>query len=606
MTVLSPRLANLTDAEIVAEFIYDSDPVRCALEKKGIVFIGPAPHAIAAMGDKIESKRFATAAGVNTVPGYVGLIENVDEAEEIAEQISYPVMIKATAGGGGKGMRVARNRDELREGFERARSEARSAFADDRVFVEKFITDPRHIEIQVLADTHGHCIHLGERECSIQRRNQKVVEEAPSIFVDDVMRSEMGAQAIALAHAVSYRSAGTVEFIVDSDRNFYFLEMNTRLQVEHPVTELTTGIDIVEQMVRIAAGERLTVAQRDVSFTGWAVECRIYAEDPYREFLPSAGRLVRYKPPDEIERADLTIRNDTGVVEGSEVSLFYDPMLAKLCSKAPDRRAAIESMANALDAFVVDGISHNIPFLSALMNHVRWREGRLSTAFIEEEYPQGFAPLPATAKIRRDLALIALSCELVRKERLDRMPCRLAPHGGVTRHEWVVRIDNDYLESTLLSGVETAPRSFRARVAKSGPVAVKTEWCSGDPVWRGRIGRRDVIAQIRPVLNGYRIDWRGHSVVARVLPPPVARLDRLMPVYQGDDTSKLLQCPMPGVVLSIEVDEGQEVKAGEKLAVVEAMKMENVLRAERDLKVSKIHARPGDSLAVDATIMEFG
>ncbi|TIM12868.1 MAG: acetyl/propionyl/methylcrotonyl-CoA carboxylase subunit alpha, partial [Mesorhizobium sp.] len=428
-----------------------------ALENEGIVFIGPKPGAIRAMGDKIESKKFANAAKVSTVPGWLGVIENAGHAEKIAGEIGYPVMIKASAGGGGKGMRIAWSKAEVRDGFDRARSEAKSSFGDDRVFIEKFVVDPRHIEIQVLADAHGNALYLGERECSIQRRNQKVVEEAPSPFLDAKTRKAMGEQAVALASAVDYQSAGTVEFMVDSEKNFYFLEMNTRLQVEHPVTELVTGIDLVEQMVRIAAGEKLAIKQSDVRLNGWAVESRLYAEDPYRNFLPSIGRLTRYRPPEEGRFGDIVIRNDTGVTEGSEISMFYDPMVAKLCTWAPTRLAAIDAMSEALDSFVVDGIEHNMPFLAALMQHPRWREGRISTAFISEEYPDGFAPIVPDSEEKAVLAAVATAVELLRRDRLDRLGGRLAPHSGVLKRDWVVKIGKDYLSASVIEGMISIP-----------------------------------------------------------------------------------------------------------------------------------------------------
>jgi propionyl-CoA carboxylase alpha chain len=556
-----------------------------ALEAEGIVFIGPKPKAIRAMGDKIESKKFANAANVSTVPGYLGEIQDAGHAERIAGEIGYPVMIKASAGGGGKGMRIAWSESEVRDGFDRARSEAKSSFGDERVFIEKYIVDPRHIEIQVLADAHGNTLYLGERECSIQRRNQKVVEEAPSPFLDDATRSAMGEQSVALAKAVDYQSAGTVEFIVDRDRNFYFLEMNTRLQVEHPVTELVTDIDLVEQMIRIAAGEMLALRQEDVTLKGWAVECRLYAEDPYRNFLPSIGRLTRYRPPVEGAEGDVVVRNDTGVYEGAEISVYYDPMIAKLCALAPTRLAAIDAMGDALDAFTVDGIEHNVPFLAALMRHPRWRDGRLSTGFIAEEYPEGFAPSAPDAQEAALLARVALSAHLIDLERRANHPDRLRP-AAPPRKDWVVKIGDDYH-------------------AVTSDEAVETEWRPGQPVWRGTVGGRRITAQLRPFPNGMRIDWQGLSVRTRVFTPRLAALDALMPVKQPPDTSKMLLCPMPGLVVSIAVSEGQEVKAGETLAVVEAMKMENVLRAERDLTVGAIRARPGESLAVDAVIIEF-
>ncbi|WP_312796076.1 acetyl/propionyl/methylcrotonyl-CoA carboxylase subunit alpha [Tianweitania sp.] len=576
-----------------------------ALEAEGIIFIGPKPKAIKAMGDKIESKKFANAAKVSTVPGYLGEIRDADHAVEIAGEIGYPVMIKASAGGGGKGMRIAWNEAETREGFQSSRNEAKSSFGDDRIFIEKFVVDPRHIEIQVLGDAYGNVIYLGERECSIQRRNQKVVEEAPSPFLDEETRRAMGEQSVALAKAVDYQSAGTVEFIVDKNKNFYFLEMNTRLQVEHPVTELVTGVDLVEQMIRVAAGEPLTIGQDDVTLNGWAVESRLYAEDPYRNFLPSIGRLTRYRPPEEGESGDVIVRNDTGVTEGSEISMFYDPMIAKLCTWAPTRIEAIDAMSVALDEFVVDGIEHNIPFLAALMQHPRWREGRLSTGFIAEEYPDGFAPSLPEANEQRVIAAVALAVELLRRDRLDRHVGRLAPHSGAMKPDWVVRIGDEYLDVSIVEGMISSPIEVDLAIAGGKPVTVASDWRPGDAVWKGEVGGKAVSAQIRPVLNGTRIAWNGKAVVARVMLPNIAALEKLMPVKLPPDTSKMLLCPMPGLVVSVSVEEGQEVKAGETLAVVEAMKMENVLRAERDLTISKINAKAGDSLAVDAVIMEF-
>jgi propionyl-CoA carboxylase alpha chain len=586
-------------------FLSERASFCAALEERGIVFIGPKPAAIEAMGDKIESKKFASAASVSTVPGFLGVIEDVGHAEEIAGELGYPVMIKASAGGGGKGMRVAWDPAGLKDGFERARSEAKSAFGDDRVFIEKFVADPRHIEIQVLADAHGNAIHLGERECSIQRRNQKVVEEAPSPFLDGTTRRAMGEQAVALARAVGYQSAGTVEFIVDGDRNFYFLEMNTRLQVEHPVTELVTGIDLVEQMIRIAAGEKLKIRQKDVKLDGWAVECRLYAEDPYRNFLPSIGRLTRYRPPAEGRFGDVVVRNDTGVTEGSEISMFYDPMIAKLCTWARRRPAAIDAMADALDAFVVDGIEHNLPFLSALMQHPRWREGRLSTGFIAEEYPDGFEPPRLDRGQKAVLAAVAAAVELVRRDRLDRLAGRLEPHSGRLKPDWVVKLDGDYVPVAVVEGTVSAPLSLRLTIAGGPVIDLVSDWRPGEPVWQGRVDEADVRVQVRPALNGVRLSWRGIAVAALAMLPQTAELERLMPAREPPDTSKLLLCPMPGLVVSVAVAVGQAVKAGETLAVVEAMKMENVLRAERDLTVAKVNAKPGDSLAVDAVIMEF-
>ncbi|MXN64112.1 acetyl-CoA carboxylase biotin carboxylase subunit [Stappia sp. GBMRC 2046] len=586
-------------------FLSERSAFPQALAAEGIVFIGPNPRAIEAMGDKIESKKFANEAKVSTVPGYLGVIETPEEAVQIAGEIGYPVMIKASAGGGGKGMRIAWNAAEAHDGFVRSRSEAASSFGDDRVFVEKFIENPRHIEIQVLGDKHGNAIYLGERECSIQRRNQKVIEEAPSPLLDEETRRKMGEQAVALAKAVDYDSAGTVEFVAGQDKSFFFLEMNTRLQVEHPVTELVTGIDLVEQMIRVAAGEKLSITQSDVKLDGWAVESRIYAEDPYRNFLPSIGRLVRYAPPEEGTDGGVTIRNDTGVTEGSEISMFYDPMIAKLITHAPTRDKAIDAMSTALDSFVVDGIQHNVPFLSSLMKHPRWRSGELSTGFIAEEYPDGFQPMVPDAEAKRVLATVALTMEALRRNRLDHLTGRLRPHSGAVRENWVVRLDDEHLPARLVTGMPATPIELDIAV-DDGPVeTVVSEWRPGEGLWRGSIGDQDVCVQVRQIPNGYRLEWQGFSVKAWVMTPTIAELDKLMPAKLPPDTSRMLLCPMPGLVVSINVEVGQEVKAGETLAVVEAMKMENVLRAERDIIVSAINAAPGESLAVDAVIMEF-
>ena len=575
------------------------------LAAEGIVFIGPHAEAIRVMGDKIESKKFANEAKVSTVPGVLGTIEDADEAVRIAGEIGYPVMIKASAGGGGKGMRIAWNDAEARDGFDRSKSEAASSFGDDRIFIEKFIENPRHIEIQVLADKHGNAVYLGERECSIQRRNQKVIEEAPSPLLDEATRKAMGEQAVALAKAVGYDSAGTVEFVAGQDRSFYFLEMNTRLQVEHPVTELVTGTDLVEHMIRVAAGEPLTLTQDDVKLDGWAIESRIYAEDPYRNFLPSIGRLVRYRPPREGTHGSITVRNDTGVVEGSEITMFYDPMIAKLVTHAPDRRAAIDAMSDALDECVIDGIAHNVPFLSALMSHPRWREGKLSTGFIAEEYPDGFAHIEPDATAKTVLASVAVAAELNRKERLDHLPGRLKPHPGGLRDDWVVRLGDLRVPVTVISGSAGVPIELELSIDGGNPVKVSSMWAPGAPLWRGEVDGREVSVQVRPVLNGLELSWRGAAATARVFSPAIAALDALMPVKEPPDTSKMLLCPMPGLVISLDVEAGQEVQAGDTLAIVEAMKMENVLKAERDLVVKAVNVAPGDSLAVDAVIMEF-
>jgi propionyl-CoA carboxylase alpha chain len=573
-----------------------------ALKEARVAFIGPNPRAIEAMGDKIESKKFANAAKVSTVPGYLGVIESPERAAEIADEIGYPVMIKASAGGGGKGMRIAHSRQEVSEGFERARSEAKSSFGDDRVFVEKFIVNPRHVEIQVIGDKHGEVIHLGERECSIQRRNQKVIEEAPSPLIDEETRRRMGEQAVALAKAVQYDSAGTVEFVAGQDRSFYFLEMNTRLQVEHPVTELVTGVDLVEEMIRSAAGERLRLKQADVNLKGWAVESRVYAEDPTRGFLPSTGRLVKYRPPAEGVKQGVTVRNDTGVFEGGEISIYYDPMIAKLVTHAPDRLGAIDAQATALDAFVIDGIRHNIPFLSALMQHPRWREGRLSTGFIAEEFPDGFRPLVASGDIERRLAVVAAHIDHTLNERKRRISGQLREPKQV-RFELKRTVEMG--ESRVELEIDAGQGDIAIVLADGQKVEVHSDWKPGQSLWRGTIDGVEIAVQTRPILNGYALSHAGVAVDARVYTRREAELAALMIAHEGADTSRSLLCPMPGLIRAIAVKVGQEVKAGEQLCIVEAMKMENVLSAERDATVKAILCKEGDSLAVDAVIMEF-
>jgi propionyl-CoA carboxylase alpha subunit len=585
-------------------FLSEREAFPKALSKAGIVFIGPNPKAIAAMGDKIESKKAAAAAKVSTVPGHLGVIENEVEAITIAEQIGYPVMIKASAGGGGKGMRIAFSNGEVAEGFARARSEAKSSFGDERVFIEKFISNPRHVEIQVLGDKHGNVIHLGERECSIQRRNQKVIEEAPSPLLDEETRQTMGAQAVALAKAVGYDSAGTVEFVAGQDKSFFFLEMNTRLQVEHPVTELVTGIDLVEQMIRSAAGEKLSLKQSDVKLSGWAVETRVYAEDPYRNFVPSTGRLTRYRPPAERASGGVTVRNDTGVYEGAEISLFYDPMVAKLVTHAWSRGEAIDTQADALDAFVIDGIRHNIPFLAALMAHPRWRAGDLSTAFIAEEFPDGFhAHVPAgeTAQV---LAAVAAAIDHVLGERKRRISGQLEGPPVTRERQRAVWLGEHEVALEVKRENGTIEVRFPGQ-GKSGRHHLSSDWQPGDPLWSGTINSHPVAVQVRTIPNGFALAYRGVETKAYVYTEREAAYARLMPPPKIADTGKQVVCPMPGLVVSIAVAEGQEVKAGETVAVVEAMKMENVLRAEIDGTVKKIHAKPGDSLAVDAVILEF-
>jgi propionyl-CoA carboxylase alpha chain len=605
-------------------FLSEREAFATALAEAGIVFIGPNAGAIAAMGDKIAAKKAAARAKVSTVPGHLGIIADETQAVQIADDIGYPVMIKASAGGGGKGMRIAHSSSEVAEGFARARSEAKSSFGDDRVFIEKFITDPRHIEIQVLGDKHGNVVYLGERECSIQRRNQKVAEEAPSPLLDADTRAAMGEQAVALAKAVGYDSAGTVEFVAGQDKSFYFLEMNTRLQVEHPVTELVTGIDLVEQMIRVAAGEPLAFKQSDVKLTGWAVETRIYAEDPYRNFLPSIGRLKRYRPPPETRAGGVTVRNDTGVTEGSEISLYYDPMIAKLVTHAPTRMQAVTAQSDALDAFTIEGIRHNIPFLSALMQHPRWREGRLSTGFIAEEFPGGFHPIAPDPETTRVLAAVAAAIDHVLGERKRRISGQAAGRAVNRERRRAVRLGDREISLEIMRSDASSSRD--PDLHRNGASAAElphdvlvvdvlgdggarhvlvSSWRPGDPVWHGTIDGEAILVQVRPVLNGFDLAHRGIEVRAYVYTASEAAAARLMPLKKAADSGKALRCPMPGLVISVAVTQGQEVKAGDTLAVVEAMKMENVLRAERDGVVKTIKAKPGDSLAVDAVIMEF-
>ncbi len=576
-------------------FLSEKAAFASALEAAGIVFIGPAPAAIAAMGDKIESKKLATEAGVSTVPGHLGIIPDATQAARIAHEIGYPVMIKASAGGGGKGMRIARDDEELREGLRAARSEAKSSFADDRVFIEKYIEHPRHIEIQVLGDAHGNVIHLGERECSIQRRHQKVLEEAPSPFLDAKTRTAMGAQAVALAKAVDYRSAGTVEFIVDRNMSFYFLEMNTRLQVEHPVTEAVTGLDLVELMIRIAAGEKLTLKQKDVRLDGWALETRIYAEDPLRGFLPSIGRLVRYRPPQGED-----VRVDTGVFEGAEISMFYDPMIAKLITHGKTRTAAIERMSEALDRFYIRGVLHNVGFLAALLGKPRFRDGALSTDFIAEEFPGGFGAeyLPAIAHE----TVIAVAAALRRRmaEHEGRISGQLPGHGARVGSDWVVCVGNERHAAAVLSSDD----GYAVTLA-GGTHGVALDWRPGEAVFKAVVDGAALTFQIDREEIGFRLSRGGAATSVQVLPPRAAALLAYMPVKQAPDLSRFLLSPMPGLLVGLAVAEGQEIKTGEALATVEAMKMENVLRAERDGKVTKIRAKIGDSLAVDEVILEF-
>ncbi|SPF75676.1 Acetyl-/propionyl-coenzyme A carboxylase alpha chain [Aliiroseovarius pelagivivens] len=597
-------------------FLSENSKFAEALEAEGVAFVGPPKGAIEAMGDKITSKKIAQEADVSTVPGYMGLIEDADDAVKISNQVGYPVMIKASAGGGGKGMRIAWNDEEAREGFQSSKNEAANSFGDDRIFIEKFVTQPRHIEIQVLCDSHGNGIYLGERECSIQRRNQKVVEEAPSPFLDEATRKAMGEQAVALAQAVDYASAGTVEFIVDGDRNFYFLEMNTRLQVEHPVTELITGVDLVEQMIRVAAGEKLTITQDDVKLNGWAIENRVYAEDPYRNFLPSIGRLSRYRPPaevaagpmldngkwaDEATEGSTAVRNDTGVYDGGEISMYYDPMIAKLCTWAPTRDEAIEAMRNALDSFELEGIGHNLPFVSAVMDHPIFIKGEMTTAFIEEQYPDGFEGVELGKDALKRIAASAAAMYRVAEIRRTRISGRMDNHERKVGKHWVVTLQGEEFPVKIKADKKGSTIKFE----DGTKMRVASDWTPGDSLATLDVDGSPLVLKVDKITSGFRMRSRGADLKVHVRTPRQAELARLMPEKLPPDTSKMLLCPMPGLVVKVDVEVGQEVQEGQALCTIEAMKMENILRAEKKGIVSKINAGAGDSLAVDEVIMEF-
>ena len=572
---------------------------ECA--EAGIVFIGPNPDAIDAMGDKIQSKGFAAKAGISVVPGHVGEIDDTDHAIRISEEIGYPVMIKASAGGGGKGIRVAWNRRDVEEGFPAVRAEAKGAFGDDRIFIEKFIENPRHIEIQVLGDRHGHVLHLFERECSIQRRNQKVIEEAPSPLLDEKTRAAMGAQAVALAKAVAYDSAGTVEFVAGQDRSFYFLEMNTRLQVEHPVTEMITGVDLVEQMIRVAAGEALAFTQSDLSIHGWAMEGRIYAEDPYRKFLPSIGRLSRYAPPAEGERDGVVVRNETGVREGDEISTFYDPMIAKLCVWGLNRAGAISGMARALEDMHIEGPAHNTPFLSAVMDQPRFASGALSTNYIPTEFPDGFAGLPPEPWQADIILAVAVAAHRLITLRSRTVAGAFA--GAPQRSTWVV------VAAGARRSVQTRATEQGVEIAFVGEDRTLSltdiDWRPGAPLFRGRMDGRAFTATIAAAPEGFDIRLRAVRQRVLVLTPHSADLHDKIPPKAPPDTSRLVVSPMPGLVVSMDISEGDEVKAGQVVCVIEAMKMQNIIRAERDGLVRKIGAKAGESVAADDVLAEF-
>lgn len=578
-----------------------------ALAKKGIAWIGPNAHAISAMGDKLESKKLAAEAGVNTVPGFKGEIEDDQQAVEVAGEIGYPVMIKASAGGGGKGMRIARSEADVREGFKAARNEAKSSFGDDRILIEKFVEKPRHIEIQVLGDKHGQVVHLNERECSVQRRNQKVLEEAPSPFLDAKTRKKMGEQAVALAKAVDYDSAGTVEFIVDPKKNFYFLEMNTRLQVEHPVTELTHDIDLVEQMIRVAAGQELGFSQAELRPKGWAVEARLYAEDPYRGFLPSIGRLKRYVEPAEGPVGPGALRIDSGVREGDEISMFYDPMIAKVIGYGDTREAAIDALNLSLDRLVVDGLQSNKPFLAAVLEEADFRAGRIHTGYIDEHFPDGFTGTAPKETQLRWMTAAAAYADALLNTRGAGITGRItpAPDVGAPR-EYVVILDgqNFAVEVRLVDGGEGGAEIWMPALS-SDPLRLLTDWAPGQRLFEGRLGEEDFALEIRFGSEGYLLTHRGYRAPVLVYTPRAAQLHARLPEKEPVDTAKLVTSPMPGLVVSVAVETGQEVQAGEPLMVVEAMKMENVLRAEMDGVIKSISCAPGDSVAADELLIEF-
>ncbi len=582
-------------------FLSENPDFAKRLEAENIVFIGPNPHAIEAMGDKISSKKLAAEAGVSTVPGHMGLIADTAEAVKISPVIGYPVMIKASAGGGGKGIRVAYSDAEVEEGFPAVKAEAMNAFGDDRIFIEKFIESPRHVEIQVLGDKHGITIYLFERECSIQRRNQKVIEEAPSPLLDEDTRKKMGEQAVALAKAVNYDSAGTVEFVASgADRSFYFLEMNTRLQVEHPVTEMITGVDLVEQMLRVASGEELSIRQEDLKINGWAVESRVYAEDPYRNFLPSIGRLKRFHPPEEGALGGGAVRMDSGVREGDEISMFYDPMIAKLVTHGPNRDAALDTQAEALDRFHIEGIQDNIPFVAAVADEARFRSGDITTAYIKDEFPDGFAGVAPTPHQETMLICAAAFVHCTLASRAANISGRLAPPEGA-RREWIVILGEAHHPVTIARTGGEASITINGGEAHSFVSA----WKPGAHLVEAVLDGDPIAVKFADRTEGYVFRHRGVSLRALVCTPRVAELHAKLPEKEAPDLSKLIVSPMPGLVVSISVSVGQEVKAGEAICVVEAMKMQNIIRAEADGAVKAVNVEAGDSVAADAVMVEF-
>ena len=581
-------------------FLSENPNFAKRLAKEKISFIGPNPHAIEAMGDKISSKKLAAEAGVSTVPGHMGLIESTEEAVKISREIGYPVMIKASAGGGGKGIRIAHSDKDVEEGYPAVKAEASASFGDDRIFIEKFILEPRHVEIQVMGDKHGNCVYLFERECSIQRRNQKVLEEAPSPLLDEATRKQMGEQAVALAKAVNYDSAGTVEFVASGkDKSFYFLEMNTRLQVEHPVTEMITGVDLVEQMLRSAAGEPLALKQDALKINGWAIESRVYAEDPYRNFLPSIGRLKRFIPPQEGALEGGTVRMDSGVREGDEISMYYDPMIAKLITHGKDRDHALTVQAEALDRFHIEGIQDNMPFCAAVMDEPRFRSGNITTAYIKDEFPDGFDGVEMTPAQRTMLTIVAAYAHGVEARRAAHISGRVAPLTNL-REKWVVILGPDYIDVKL----NLHQGEATITIGESAHTLV-TDWTPGQPLVKGTLDGQPIAVKLSKAPGGYVLRHRGVRLPALVCSPSAAQMHKRLPEKEKPDLSKLIISPMPGLVVSIDVTLGQEVQEGEAVCIVEAMKMQNIIRAEADGTVKAINVAAGESVAADAIMIEF-
>ena len=578
-------------------FLSENTHFAQLLAKQNIAFIGPGGRAIEAMGDKITAKILADESAVNTIPGHTEVVADAAEAVKISSNIGYPVMIKASAGGGGKGMRVAYNDEECRDGFERATSEAVSSFGDGRIFIEKFIEQPRHIEIQIIADSHGNIVSLNERECSIQRRHQKVIEEAPSPFLDEKTRTAMGDQAKNLARAVDYCSAGTVEFIVDRNRNFYFLEMNTRLQVEHPVTEMITGLDLVELMIRVAYGEKLPITQSDIQINGWSMESRVYAESPYRNFLPSTGRLKHYQTPPEQD----VVRVDTGVVEGSEVSMFYDPMIAKLVTWGETRDQAISKMIDSIAQYYIRGVDTNLPFLSAILRHPRFQKGELTTHFIADEYPDGFSEQSLAVDIKHELAAILISIHHRITQRAATVSNQVDGYGRKVSDHWVLIFADEQFDAKITQPTNTGWLVFM----NDKEYRIEDNWTPMDKIYRGSVNSRQAFYQIRKVGYGYEVGSGAFTGSAFVVTQNTAKLNKLMPVKQAPDMSRFLLSPMPGLLVSLAVEAGKKVKAGEELAVIEAMKMENSMRSEHDCVVQKVLVAVGETLEVDQPILEF-